>query len=180
MAASHGRRLICAAAVIRWSKEDDADPTYAVEKLIAAGRARAALHFIGYHLHDGRKFASDLLTRALFEAVRQPVEGELDMNDRTMFQHYAQEIFKRLDEADDVSTKTLAQLEWQYLPMFEHSPRKTKAIMSELAINPDLFVQLITAIFRPSQDSGVVDPSRTRSRPALLRTRLIGCCGCGM
>ncbi|TWB93196.1 Xre family transcriptional regulator [Bradyrhizobium macuxiense] len=143
---------------ILWSKEDDADPAYAVEKLIEAGRARAAVHFIGYHLHDGRTFASDLLTRTLFDAVRQPVEGELDMNDRTMFQHYAQEIFKRLDEADDVSTKTLAQLEWQYLPMFERSPRKAKAIMSELAINPDLFVQLITAIFRPSQDSGVVDP----------------------
>ncbi|MFX4982804.1 hypothetical protein ABTB81_19575, partial [Acinetobacter baumannii] len=35
---------------ILWSKEDDADPAYAVEKLIEAGRARASIHFIGYHL----------------------------------------------------------------------------------------------------------------------------------
>jgi transcriptional regulator with XRE-family HTH domain len=143
---------------IRWSKEDDADPAYAVEKLIEAGRARASVSFIGYHLHDGRKFASDLLAKALLQAARQPVEGELGMNDRTMFQHYAQEIFKQLDEADDVSTDMLARLEWLYLPMFEHSQRKAKAIMSELATNPELFVQLLTAIYKPSQDSGVIDP----------------------
>lgn len=143
---------------VLWSKEVDSDPAYAVEKLIEAGRARASVAFIGYHLHDGRKFASDLLARALIEAARQPVEGELEMNDRTMFQHYAQEIFKQLDEADDVSTDTLARLEWQYLPMFEHSQRKAKAIMAELATNPDLFVQMLAAVYKPSEDSGVVDP----------------------
>ncbi|MEZ2142245.1 XRE family transcriptional regulator [Bradyrhizobium sp. DN5] len=143
---------------ILWSKDDDADAAYAVEKLIEVGRARASVSFIGYHLHDGRKFASDLLVKALLEAARQPVEGELEMNDRTMFQHYAQEIFKQLDEAEDVSTDRLAPLEWLYLPMFEHSKRKAKAIMSELATNPDLFVQLLTAVYKPSQDSGVVDP----------------------
>jgi glycerol-3-phosphate O-acyltransferase len=90
-----------------WSKEDDADLAYAVEKLIEAGRARASVHFIGCRLHDGRKFASDLLARALLEAVRQPVDGELKMNDRTMFQHYAEEVFKQLDQAQDVSTDAL-------------------------------------------------------------------------
>lgn len=143
---------------ILWSKEDDADPAYAIEKLIEAGRARASIQFIGYHLHDGRKFASDLLVRALLEAVRQPVEGDLDMNDRTMFQHYAQEIFNQLDQAYDVSTDTLAKLEWQYLPMFEHSQRKAKAIMAELASKPDLFVQMLAAVYKPTEDSGVVDP----------------------
>lgn len=143
---------------ILWSKEDDADPTYAVQKLIEAGRARASISFIGYHLHDGRKFAPELLVKALLEAARQPVEGELEMNDPTMFQHYAQEIFKQLDQAQDVSTETLALLEWQYLPMFEHSQSKAKAIMSELATKPDLFVQLLSAVYKPSQDSGVVDP----------------------
>ncbi|CCD86689.1 conserved protein of unknown function [Bradyrhizobium sp. ORS 285] len=143
---------------ILWSKEDDADPAYAVEKLIEAGRARASIHFIGYHLHDGKKFPSDLLLRALLEAVRQPVESELDMNDRTMFQHYAQEIFNQLDQADDVSTDTLAKLEWQYLPMFEHSERKAKAIMAELASKPDLFVEMLAAVYKPTEDSGVVDP----------------------
>ena len=142
---------------ILWSKEDDADPAYAVEKLIQAGRARGSVHFIGYHLHDGRRFSNELLAKALTESLRQPREGELDMNDRTMFQHYVQEIFKQLDEADDVSTDMLARLEWMYLPMFEHSQRKAKAIMAELATNPDLFIQLLTAVYKPSEDSGVID-----------------------
>jgi len=127
---------------ILWSKEDDADPAYAVEKLIEVGRARASVHFIGYHLHDGRKFCSDLLAKALLEALRQPVEGESDMNDRTMFQHYALEIFKQLDQAGDLSTDAMVQLEWLYLPMFEHSQRKAKTIMAELASKPDLFVSI--------------------------------------
>ncbi|MGA2054692.1 MAG: XRE family transcriptional regulator, partial [Bradyrhizobium sp.] len=42
--------------------------------------------------------------------------------------------------------------------MFEHSERKAKAIMSELATKPDLFVQLLAAVYKPSEDSGVVDP----------------------
>lgn len=94
----------------------------------------------------------------MLEAVRQLVEGELEMNDRTMFQHYAQEVFKQLDQAQDVSTDTLVQLEWLYLPLFEHSQRKANAIMAELASKPDLFVQLLSAVYKPSQDSGVVDP----------------------
>lgn len=144
---------------ILWSKEEDADPAYAVEKLIEAGRARASVHFIGFYLHDGRKFGSDLLARALLEAVQQPVEGEIEMNDRTMFQHYALEIFKQLDQAQEVSTDTLVQLEWLYLPLFEHSERKAKAIMAELASKPDLFIQLVSAVYKPSEDSGIVDPA---------------------
>jgi transcriptional regulator with XRE-family HTH domain len=141
-----------------WTAGDDSNPEYVVEKLIEAGRARASVHFIGYHLHNKKKFASDLLVRALIEAIRQPVEGKSDMNDMTMFQHYVQEIFKQLDEADDVSSDTLLHLEWLYLPLFEHSQRKAKTIMRELASKPDLFIQLLSAVYKPSEDSGVVDP----------------------
>lgn len=143
---------------IQWNREEGLEPTYAVEKLIQAGRARVSVHLIGMYLHDGRKFTSDLLSRALLEAVRQPVEGELEMNDRTMFQHYAQEIFRQLDAAQDMPTGILAQLEWQYLPMFEHSERKATAIMKELASKPDLFVQMLCAVYKPNPDSGVIDP----------------------
>jgi transcriptional regulator with XRE-family HTH domain len=142
---------------IQWNREEEFDPTYAVEKLIHAGRARVSIHLIGMYLHDGRKFASDLLAKALLEAVRQPVEGELEMNDRTMFQHYAQEIFNQLDAADDMPTDALAQLEWQYLAMFEHSERKATAIMKELASKPGLFVEMLCAVYKPTPDSGVTD-----------------------
>jgi transcriptional regulator with XRE-family HTH domain len=143
---------------IQWNRDEEFEPTYAVEKLIESGRARASIHLIGMYLHDGRKFAAELLVKALLEAVRQPVTDELEMNERTMFQHYAQEAFKQLDEASDVPNETLAHLEWQYLAMFEHSERKATAIMKELASKPDLFVQMLCAVYKPSPDSGVIDP----------------------
>jgi hypothetical protein len=44
-----------------------------------------------------------------------------------------------------------------YLPLLEHSDRPAKVIMNELASNPGLFVQLICAVYAPSDDRGVVD-----------------------
>src|SRR5205807_8323435 len=38
-----------------------------------------------------------------------------------------------------------------------HSDRPAKVIMTELASNPGLFVQLICAVYSPSDDSGVVE-----------------------
>jgi transcriptional regulator with XRE-family HTH domain len=142
---------------VLWAKDDDSDASYAVDMLIAAGRARDSVHLIGYHLHGGQRFASALLVKALMEAVRQPVDGDLHSNDRTMFQHYALEIFKQLDQAGDVTTETMVQLEWLYLPLFEHSERHANVIMAELASKPELFVQILTAVYKPSPESGVVD-----------------------
>ncbi|MBB4395075.1 helix-turn-helix transcriptional regulator [Bradyrhizobium sp. ERR14] len=143
---------------LQWPREPDFEPAYAVEQLIKAGRARASINLIGMYLHGGTKFAPDLLSRALLEAARQPVQGELEMNERTMFQHYAQEIFGQLDAAEDFPTVTLAQLEWQYLPLFEHSERKATAIIKELTSKPGLFVEMLCAVYKPSPDSGVTDP----------------------
>jgi transcriptional regulator with XRE-family HTH domain len=142
---------------ILWAKDEDSDTSYAVEMLIAVGRARDSVHLIGYHLHDGRRFASALLAKALMQAVRQPVDGDLHSNDRTMFQHYALEIFKQLDQSNDITIDTMVQLEWLYLPLFEHSERQAKVIMAELASKPDLFAQLLAAVYKPSPDSSITE-----------------------
>lgn len=141
---------------VLWSKDDDSDPAHAVEKLIEAGRARESVHLIGYHLHTGTRLTSHLMVTALVEALRQPLDGAHG-NDRTMFQHYALEIFKQLDRANDVATETMIGLEWQYLPLFDHSDRHAKVIMQELASNPGLFVQLLSSVYKPTPESGVVD-----------------------
>ena len=140
-----------------WMRDDDSDVSYAVEKLIEAGRARDSVHLIGYHFHAGKKFGSELLVNALTEAARQPVEADLHQNERSMFQHYALEIFKRLDQANDVATDAMIRLEWLYLPLFEHSDRQAKVIMAELASKPDLFTQLLATVYKPSEESGIVD-----------------------
>jgi transcriptional regulator with XRE-family HTH domain len=141
-----------------WIEGDDADVAFALEHLLAVGRARFGVHLVGFELHKGRKFSSELLVRLLLEAVRQPISEDEDNNNRVMFQHYVTEILKLLDKSADVLTDSMLGLEWAYLPLLEHSDRPAKVIMRELAENPALFVQLICAVFKPSEDSGVVDP----------------------
>jgi transcriptional regulator with XRE-family HTH domain len=144
-------------APVVWMKGDEAEATFAIEKLISVGRARHAVHLVGFLLHQGKHPPSELLVKLLLEALRQPMDENTHDNDKTMFQHYVTEILKRLDKAADVPTEKMLQLEWTYLPLLEHSDRPAKVIMSELASNPGLFVQLISAVYKPSDDSGVVD-----------------------
>lgn len=140
-----------------WMTFDNEDISFALEKLISAGRARHAVDLAGHQLRQGKSAPSGLLVKLLLEALRQPIDENLPDNDKVMFQYYVTKILKRLDAAGDVSTEAMLQLEWAYLPLLEHSDRPAKVIMGELASNPGLFVQLICAVYKASADSEVVD-----------------------
>lgn len=143
-------------APVFWMSDASADITYALRKLIEVGRARHALALAGRG--DKVPLASDLLVEVLQEAVRQPVEGDDDRNEATMFQHYVAEILGLLDERDDVDRNALIILEWNYLPLLEHSRRPPKVLLHALSERPALFIQMLSAIFKPAEESGVVDP----------------------
>ena len=119
------------------------------------GRARHALALAG----RGEKAAlpSDLLVELLQEALRQPFEADGDGNEATMFQHYVAEILGMLDERDDVDRNALITLEWNYLQLLEHS-RPPKVLLRALSELPALFVQMLSAIFKPTEGSGVIEP----------------------
>lgn len=141
---------------IFWMSDDDSDITYALRKLIGVGRARHALALAG----RGSKvsLASNLLVELLQAAVRQPFEGDGDSNESTMFQHYVAEILALLDERDDVDRNALVMLEWNYLQLLEHSRRPPKVLLRALSEQPALFIQMLSAIFKPTEESGIVDP----------------------
>jgi hypothetical protein len=141
---------------IRWSSDDSVDVSYALRKLIEVGRARHALALAG----RGEKvpLASDLLLELLQEAVRQPFEDDDDSNEATMFQHYVAEILGLLDERDDVDRNSLVMLEWNYLQVLEHSRRPPKVLLRALSEQPALFIQMLSAVFKASEESGVIDP----------------------
>jgi hypothetical protein len=108
-------------------------------------------------LHQRKQISSNLLVKLLFEALKQPMAENTHDNNKSMFQHYVTEILKRLDKVGDVPTEQMLQLEWIYFPLLEHSDRPAKVIMNELASNPGLFVQLLSAVYAPSEESGVVE-----------------------
>ena len=141
--------------------EDNEDVVYAVRHFIDVGRARHALPLVGH----GTKvhLPTELLIEVLKEAARQPFEPNGDHNEATMFQHYVAETLGMLDERADVDRDTLAMLEWNYLNLLEHSRRPAKALLRALSEQPSLFITMLSAIFRPSEESGVVDPEPTDS-----------------
>lgn len=125
-------------------------------KLISVGRARHALPLA----QRGNKvlLPTDLLVEVLQQAARQPFENDGDSNEATMFQHYVAEILQLLDERNDVDRNALVALEWNYLRLLEHSRRPAKALLRALSEQPSLFIEMLSAVFKASAESGVVQP----------------------
>ena len=132
-----------------WMSDDDEDVGYAIRKLIEAGRARHAVSLAG---RDGKaKLTSELLVELLRESVRQPLEDSSG-NDATMFQHYVEEILEVLDGRGDVDEKELVSLEWSYLPLLAHSRRPPRVLMKALSREPELFVEMLKAAYKSSEE----------------------------
>ncbi len=142
-------------APVFWMSEDNEEVAYAIRMLISVGRARHALPLAG----RGAKvrLPSDLLVELLREAARQPSQNEDASNDSTMFQHWVTETLQLLDERDDVDRNALVALEWNYLRVLEHSRRPAKVLLRALSEQPSLFIEMLRAIFKPTEESGVVD-----------------------
>lgn len=135
---------------------EEIDPTMVIERLIAAGRARQAVRVVG-HWVRGQELSSQLLIRLLLEAAKQRFEHDGDRNEATMFQYCVVQILTKVEQDPGVPRDTLLSLEWAYLPLLEYSNRPAKVIMEELARNPRLFIDLICAVYKPSEDSGIVE-----------------------
>jgi transcriptional regulator with XRE-family HTH domain len=149
-------------APILWIEEDDEAAAFAVRKLIAVGRARHAVHLAGRD--QQRRLPTDLVMTMLTEAVKKPFEEDSDGNEVTMFQHHVIEILNRLES--EVATDILARLEWAYLPLLQHSRRQPKALLAALSEQPSLFIEMLRAVFPPSEDSGMAEPEPTDSERA--------------
>jgi transcriptional regulator with XRE-family HTH domain len=144
-------------APVLWIDEESAAVGYAVRHLIDVGRARHALALVGRR-DRGLNLTTPLLLEVLEQAANQPIDNDRDSNEATMFQHYVTETFSQLDERDDVDRNALATLEWNYLRVLEYSRRPAKVLLSVLAEQPKLFIEMLRAIYRASDDSGFVDP----------------------
>jgi transcriptional regulator with XRE-family HTH domain len=149
-----------------WTSQDSQDIGYAIRKLIEVGRARHALPLTSRVAKV--QLPTELLVEVLQDAARQPFEPDGDHNEATMFQHYVTETLGILDERPDVDRNALIALEWNYLSLLEHSRRPAKVLLRALSEHPPLFIQMLSAVFRAKEESGVVDPEPMD--PAQART----------
>jgi hypothetical protein len=102
------------------------------------------------------EISSTLLIDALKQAGRVPL-ADKDHNGVTMFQYYVVQILKHLDVVGGITEQTMLELEFMYLALLKFSERPVKAIMRALSHDPQLFIQLLCAMFKPTAESGVVE-----------------------
>jgi transcriptional regulator with XRE-family HTH domain len=138
--------------------DSDKDAAHAARKLLEVGRARHALALGGRS--SKAELPSDLLVDLLRAAAQQPLlECErVEGNDAIMFQHNVAEILSMLDDRGHVDKSILIELEWNYLHILEHSRRPAKILVEALADEPSLFIQMLSAAFKPSEKSGIIEP----------------------
>lgn len=148
------RRFWCQAAPV-WRGGSLNDTAHVVRASVAFGAARLALGIAG---RSGKVHLPSVLLVDLLSAAAKPPQGqEADESDLPGSQEDIVRILEILDRRDDVSLGDIARLEWSYLQILERSRRPPRALMRTLADRPSFFVELLTARFKASEESGVVD-----------------------
>ncbi len=123
----------------------DLMPTVA-RRLLERGRAWAAIDLLS---HAG--FGADLYLA--IQALKAPALAATEDISRARSPEYAVgRLLDRLEEAGADDT-LLADLEWFYQPLLDHS-RRPMALHRELARNPARFVDLVSLMYRPDPDTG--------------------------
>jgi hypothetical protein len=145
----------------------------AIVELISHDRAAAAVGLIDSVIRAEAggvptTLALDLVIRALQKAPR-----DVDGADLAMFAYYVSNILDFLEAQPAVDRSSLAQLEFQYLPLFEHQERAPRVLHAELTSNPDFFVSVLGWVFRSDKSDEAVEVSSEAKVRAELGYRLL-------
>jgi hypothetical protein len=125
-----------------WKSEDRDATEYGIHQLVEAGRAREAVDFIA---GSQRTVAGELIASVLFEAAANPSSQTSDVTSSTMFQWSVAQLLKRLDSDTSVHETVIAQLEWTYLALLEHSERLPIVLHRAMSKDPAFFAQVLSA-----------------------------------
>lgn len=123
------------------------------EHLMDARRPAAALDFIQiYGRADWTSERAELIAKALELIVEPGVE--LDPNDRGALSGMdVQSLFEVLEQhREAIGAERLANLEWAYLPAFGYEAT-APTLESMMATAPTLFVDVVSIVYRPRDDT---------------------------
>ena len=133
---------------------NDADPSYVVDQLLAAGRSRDAVGWLGQNIKI--KPSGALVIRAMRAAAKS--DERTEGNDATMLQHWVGILLDYLETDPEVSEQDVVGLEWTYFQVLCYSQRPPRSLHRVLARDPEFFAYLLKLIYLPAEDSGVVEP----------------------
>lgn len=141
---------------------------FAVDRLIAHGRPRAAIGCLYAMLYAKERIDSQQAITALLAAVRSE---EKDVGTHDMVR-----VIKALQDDPSTDQDGLFRVEWAYLPLLERRRDGVAPILLErrLAEDPDFFCEVIRLIFRSrKEDAPVTEPSEEHNTIAQNAYRLL-------
>jgi len=100
------------------------------------------------HADEGAdKPSADVVMGVLEEALDRGETVEPQRRKGAMLGHHVEAVFLYLD-TQDVDPKKLASLEWGWLRILEDTNRGAKLLQSQVTSSPELFVELLKAVYR--------------------------------
>lgn len=121
----------------------------AARGLIAARRPAEAIRLLSMTADEPAAVAPALLLELLELALAAPsAEGQ-----RHLEFYEIDTLLECLQTAADIDANRVARLEWNLLPPLGRHSRQPQVLHQFIARDPDFFVELLTAVYRPEDDT---------------------------
>jgi addiction module HigA family antidote len=134
---------------------------YALEKLVAVARPRAAYRYVHFE-------QAQLPAKALFRLLEAMASGSEEVDGTYQLDRYdLAETFKILTESGEIPVDQMAGMEFQYIEAFTREDSPITNLEKHIEANPELFVQALVFAFKRSDEGE--DPEDLRPENDAVR-----------
>ena len=125
------------------------DEIYALQKVMYVKR-----HFTS--LYTSAVFAKEVPPKLVVELLEKAAIERSSDDFRIVKPWHIEQLFKILDQSDEIEKDKIAKLEWLYLPILGRlgSKRRPKMLHQQLSKNPEFFTEVIKCVYKPKSENG--------------------------
>jgi hypothetical protein len=142
------------------------DVEYSVSMLLKHHRPFQAVRILQMALRQHCEVEPSLIIETLDTGLKPREEGELEATVSNHISYSIQYLFEWLQSDRNVDTQRLAALEWGYLGLLDGHGASPKALHGWLQRDPQLFVNLLSVIFRSKKEPTDAIESPTKEQKA--------------
>lgn len=127
-------------------RQEDQDVDIIVDKLIEAHRSDVAFHVLS---HSWKEVDS----KRIVEILENFGQGSKTTGDtKRVESHYVSDALKTIDERGDIGPSVLAQLEFLFIGVLDHTEHGIKNLEKQLCTDPSLFAYMVAMAFKRHDD----------------------------
>ena len=133
----------------------DTDLNIAIANLIECGRPKAAIECISLQHHNKQPLKTMYCVKALLAAPLSKEPSRMNSS------YEITNIITVLQNASDIKSDDLVNIEWLYLPILDHSSNgKPKTLENRLASDPEFFCEVIRLLYRSKKSVSIASHKR--------------------